>query len=148
MKLEPAQIADAAPLAKIMSDWLDETAWAPNLHRPDEDALFLQKLITDGDTTVLRNWRGVHGFLARDGATIHALYLAQKLRGQGWGKRLMDLAKSKETHLTLWTFQSNAGARAFYKREGFVEVERTDGAGNDEKLPDIRMVWTRGDNNG
>ena len=45
-------------------------------------------------------------------------------------------------HLTLWTFQANDGARRFYAREGFREVEFTDGAGNAEKLPDVRLEWT------
>jgi hypothetical protein len=39
------------------------------------------------------------------------------------------------------TFQSNAGARRFYEREGFVAVEETDGRGNEEGAPDLRCVW-------
>ena len=34
-------------------------------------------------------------------------------------------------------------ADGFYVREGFTEVELTDGAGNDEGLPDVRLVWHR-----
>lgn len=30
---------------------------------------------------------------------------------------------------------------AFHIREGFGEVEFSDGAGNDEKLPDVRLEW-------
>ena len=29
----------------------------------------------------------------------------------------------------------------FYARHGFVAVERTDGAGNEEREPDVRYVW-------
>ena len=36
---------------------------------------------------------------------------------------------------TLWVFQSNTRAIRFYERHGFVEVERTDGAGNEERSP-------------
>jgi len=32
-------------------------------------------------------------------------------------------------------------ARRFYGREGFVEVEHTDGAGNEEGEPDVRLEW-------
>ena len=38
-------------------------------------------------------------------------------------------------------FQSNTGACRLYERRGLVEIERTDGSGNEEKAPDIRMAW-------
>ncbi len=43
--------------------------------------------------------------------------------------------------LALWTFQTNTRAQAFYTRHGFTEVRRTDGSANEEKAPDVRMVW-------
>ena len=64
--------------------------------------------------------------------------------GQRIGHRLLRDAQKQETALELWTFQANEGAQRFYLREGFKEVERTDGQGNDEKLPDIRYRWERG----
>jgi hypothetical protein len=42
--------------------------------------------------------------------------------------------------LKLWTLQSNAGAQRFYLRHGFVEADRTDGADNEERAPDILYV--------
>jgi hypothetical protein len=44
--------------------------------------------------------------------------------------------------LQLWTFVSNLGAQRFYLRHGFVEVERTDGAANEEHAPDILYEWS------
>jgi hypothetical protein len=44
--------------------------------------------------------------------------------------------------LTLWTFQRNTAARAFYERRGFTAVELTDGSSNEESEPDVRYVWT------
>jgi chorismate mutase len=41
----------------------------------------------------------------------------------------------------LWVFESNRPARTFYARRGLVELERTDGSGNEEKAPDVRMAW-------
>jgi len=43
--------------------------------------------------------------------------------------------------LSLWAFAANHGAIAFYGRAGFVEVLRTDGSGNEERQPDVRMRW-------
>ncbi|MCG6904416.1 MAG: GNAT family N-acetyltransferase [Rhodobacter sp.] len=143
MRLTAAKPRDAEPLAAILADWKDETRWLPDLHSREEDAGFLARLIDTTDVIVLRNWRGARGFLARDDQVVHALYIARQTRGQGHGRRLLDAAKAQSARLTLWTFQANTRARAFYAREGFVEVEETDGAGNDEKLPDVRLEWHR-----
>jgi len=43
--------------------------------------------------------------------------------------------------IELWTFQVNEAAARFYERHGFVAAERTDGAGNEERSPDIRYTW-------
>ena len=49
--------------------------------------------------------------------------------------------KSNPAGLSLWVFEENTSARSFYARAGFAEVERTDGRGNEEQVPDVRMVW-------
>ncbi|MDJ0826856.1 MAG: GNAT family N-acetyltransferase [Rhodobacter sp.] len=141
MRLTPAKRRDARRLARILADWIDETPWMPTIHTPDQDRSFLAWLITNTEVVTLRSWRGPQGFLAREDTMVHALYLRPAVRGQGHGKRLLDWAKARSPNLTLWTFQANAGARAFYAREGFREVEMTDGAGNDEGVPDVRLVW-------
>jgi len=143
VKLAPANPADAEPLAQILADWIVETVWMPNIPTPDEDCRILTHLIATCDVITARDQRGPQGFLARDGAMIHALYLVPDARGKGLGKRLLGLAKSRSDQLELWSFQLNAGARAFYTREGFQEVDMTDGAGNDEQVPDVRFVWQR-----
>ena len=48
---------------------------------------------------------------------------------------MIELAKQElEGPIQLWTFQSNAGARRFYARHGFAEVEQTNGD-NEEQAP-------------
>jgi GNAT superfamily N-acetyltransferase len=142
-RIGPARVSDAWRLARILGDWAAETPWMPVLHDRGEDRRFLRHLIRRHDVTTLRDWRGAQGFLARDGEVIHALYLAPGARGRGFGKRLLDRAKEASDRLELWTFQANAAARAFYAREGFAEVQFTNGEGNDEHLPDVRMTWRR-----
>ena len=74
---------------------------------------------------------------------MEQLYVDPAAQGRGIGAALLDLAKARNPGgLQLWTFQINAGARRFYAREGFVEVERTDGAANEEREPDIRLTWS------
>ena len=42
-------------------------------------------------------------------------------------------------------FEVNQPARGFYRRHGFVELERTDGSANEEHAPDVKMVWPGAD---
>lgn len=145
MRITRARMTDVRPLALIMAEWIRETAWMPKLHTEPEDLKYIRHLIDHKEVTVFRNWLGPQGFLARDGAIVHCLYIRRTIRGRGYGKRLLDRVKGIEPRLELWCFEANTRAQAFYLREGFREAERTDGAGNDEKLPDIRFVWERAD---
>nr|WP_275116226.1 GNAT family N-acetyltransferase [Aliiroseovarius subalbicans] len=124
-----------------MSGWIDETPWMPRVHTCADEQGFARMLVDKGWTSVARRCGVPVGFLARDGGAVHALYLAPGVRGQGVGKALLDRAKAETRALALYTFQANAGAQRFYLREGFSEVARTDGARNDENLPDIRYEW-------
>jgi GNAT superfamily N-acetyltransferase len=74
---------------------------------------------------------------------IDQLYVAPDWLGKGIGRQLLELAKSRagDDGLQLWTFQVNNRARRFYERNGFIEAERTDGSGNEEREPDVRYVW-------
>jgi GNAT superfamily N-acetyltransferase len=89
--------------------------------------------------------REVVGLLVLDDDWIDQLYVDPGWTGRGVGRRLVDVAKRERPRsLRLWTFVSNARAQRFYEREGFVEVERTNGGGNEERAPDIQYAWTGG----
>ncbi len=82
------------------------------------------------------------GILVLDGAHVDQLYVDPERTGRGIGSRLLDVAKRERPDgLRLWAFQSNMGAQRFYLRHGFVEAERTDGRGNEERAPDILYVY-------
>ncbi len=134
--------ADAPAIAAILGAWNRDTAWMPKLHSPAEDLGFAQHLIASRTTRVLRG-PDVMGFLARAGEEVEALYLAPEARGQGYGAHLLAEAKAACPRLTLYTFQANLPAQRFYARQGFTELARSDGAGNDERLPDLRLVWRK-----
>jgi chorismate mutase len=58
------------------------------------------------------------------------------------GTALFDLVTTvRPGGFCLWVFESNAPARAFYRSRGCLELERTDGSGNEERAPDVRMAW-------
>jgi ribosomal protein S18 acetylase RimI-like enzyme len=56
---------------------------------------------------------------------------------------LLQRAMKEFPQLQLWVFQKNIEAIKFYERHGFLIVEATDGANNEEKEPDARYVWVR-----
>jgi GNAT superfamily N-acetyltransferase len=143
VRLRPAVVEDAAVLGAILSDWIDTTPWMPRLHTRDEDTRFVAGLVATTDVMAAASAERPVGFLARDGEDIPALYVSGLARGQGIGTALLREAQDAVGQLTLWTFQANAGALRFYARAGFAEAERTDGARNEEKLPDVRLFWTR-----
>ncbi|WP_373413135.1 N-acetyltransferase family protein, partial [Streptomyces sp. NRRL B-24085] len=82
------------------------------------------------------------GLMVLAGDLLSQLYLDPDWRGHGIGDRFVTLAKERSPRgLSLWTFQVNGPAHRFYERHGFVEAERTDGNGNEEREPDVRYVW-------
>jgi GNAT superfamily N-acetyltransferase len=89
--------------------------------------------------------RDVLGLLVLDGNWIDQLYVGPEWTGRGIGGRLVEIAKRERPDaLRLWTFASNARAQRFYERHGFIEVDRTNGSGNEEHAPDIQYAWPRG----
>jgi GNAT superfamily N-acetyltransferase len=142
VQLRLARPDDALAIATILSDWIDETHWMPRIHTRTEDRGFGTFLIERTDVTVATVHAGpIVGFLACRGGEVEALYVARENRGQGVGGALLAQARNAGGPLKLWTFQANGAARKFYRRAGFREIEFTDGAGNDEGLPDVRMMW-------
>ena len=142
--LRPARSTDAGRTGEILSGFIDETPWMPRIHTRAEEIAFTADMIDRGWVTVAQGDDRVVGFSACEEEIVHALYVDMELRGRGVGSLLLKGLQAKETSLSLWTFQANAQAQAFYERHGFTEVERTDGSRNDEQLPDIRFMWKRG----
>jgi ribosomal protein S18 acetylase RimI-like enzyme len=81
-----------------------------------------------------------------DGDWVDQLYVDPELTGREIGSRLLAVAKRERPRgLRLWAFASNTGARRFYERHGFIEVDRTDGHRNEEGAPDILYVYLKGE---
>ncbi|WP_299547044.1 GNAT family N-acetyltransferase [uncultured Tateyamaria sp.] len=140
----PAHPTDAGAVGAILSGFIDGTDWMPRIHTRAEDLSFAGHMIERGWVTVADDGGQVRAFSARSGADVHALYVDKRAQGQGIGTDLLARMQAATAHLTLWTFQANTGAQRFYLRHGFAEMERTDGARNDEGLPDIRYDWRKG----
>jgi GNAT superfamily N-acetyltransferase len=138
-----ARDLDAGAVGAILSEFVDTSDWMPRIHTRAEDIAHAARMIDLGRVHVAEDKGTVVGFCARNGDDLDALYVAAAKRGQGIGAALLRHAQSAVDRLELWTFQANEGAQRFYLRHGFVEVQRTDGSGNDERLPDIQYEWQR-----
>ena len=105
---------------------------------------FRTTIVSDREFWVAVDGTGtdVIGLLVLAGADVDQLYVDPAWWGRGTGSQLLDQAKRlRPDGLWLWAFQTNAGARRFYERHGFVAVDQTDGSGNEERAPDVRYAW-------
>jgi GNAT superfamily N-acetyltransferase len=116
--------------------------WLPELHTPDEDRAFFTGCLQRLDAWVAERDGEVVGFAAvdHDAAMLDHLYLRPSEYRRGTGSALLDRARrAHDGPLRLWCFQRNAEALAFYAAHGARELERTDGRGNEEREPDVRL---------
>jgi GNAT superfamily N-acetyltransferase len=115
----------------------------PCVHNDDEVRSWITDVVIPAqDTWVAVMDDEIVAMMALQNSWIHQLYVAPDWGGKGIGSRLIQLAKERyPCSLELWTFESNHGARRFYERNGFLEVEREDGTNNEEGAPAIRYQW-------
>ncbi len=114
------------------------------LHTPDEDrAFFRDQVFAACDVWGAEIDGKLVGFIAFRAGWIDQLYVAPDAQGRGLGNALLKFAQGAQSQLRLWTFQKNVVARRFYEAGGFHAIGETDGAGNEEKEPDVLYLWSR-----
>jgi ribosomal protein S18 acetylase RimI-like enzyme len=144
IEIRPARPVDAPAIAEV---WLRSFgAQFPNINRPHTDDQvrdwIVSELVPTHETWVADAAGSVVGFMALSDDMLDQLYIDVGWQGRGLGDRFVTLAKARRpAGLALYAFQVNERARRFYTRRGFVEVELTDGAGNEEREPDVRLEW-------
>nr|WP_321360141.1 GNAT family N-acetyltransferase [uncultured Hyphomonas sp.] len=116
--------------------------WLPVVHSPEDVLEFFRDQVLPSQTVIVADKsEQITGFAAYKGEWLHHLYVAPDAWQSGIGSRLLRRALAASSVLQLWAFQQNRTARAFYARFQFEEVEFTDGQRNEEKTPDVRMIW-------
>lgn len=145
MILRRAGLYDMDALARLYRDTVRRALpFLPELHTPEEDrAFFRDQLYADFDVWVAEHDQRFLGYIAYRAGFINHLFLAADQLGRGLGEQLLELAKGDYAELSLWTFQQNVRARAFYEKHGFVAERFTDGTDNEEQMPDVYYVWRR-----
>jgi ribosomal protein S18 acetylase RimI-like enzyme len=143
ISMRSARSQDMAVCAGILNDWIDATDWMPRVHsREAVVGHYETEVATRRQTIVAVDGARVRGFITmtREGF-ITALYVEEASRNQGIGALLLQRAKRELTpQINLYTFEANTGARDFYARHGFSEINRTTGD-NEEELPDVLLEW-------
>jgi GNAT superfamily N-acetyltransferase len=139
------ELADMDAAARVHRASFDHALpWLAGLHTPDEDRWFYRERMFN-TCTLWGTFDGdrLTGLIAFHDDWIEQLYVLPEAQGRGVGSALFEIARRTADRLQLWTFQCNVQARHFYEARGFALVEETDGAGNEEKEPDARYLWTR-----
>lgn len=143
--LRQLALADMDAAAQVHRIAFDQALpWLVGLHTPDEDRWFYRERVFP--TCRVWGWFAadvLSGFIAFRQGWIEQFYVLPAAQGRGVGTELLDIAKGAAERLELWTFQRNTPARHFYEARGFVQVEQTDGARNEEREPDVRYRWIR-----
>jgi GNAT superfamily N-acetyltransferase len=144
IRLRPATADDAEAIARLLRDTLVKALpFLPVLHTPEEDRAFVAGHVLKTGTVWLAETERVVGFIAFREGWIDHLYVDVGHHGRGIGSALLAKAFAASAELQLWAFRKNRTALAFYARKGFRVVEETDGSGNEEKEPDVRLHWRR-----
>jgi chorismate mutase/GNAT superfamily N-acetyltransferase len=139
--------ADLRAIAEVYLAAREVAAMPPGIHPPDEVRAWVDSWdLTSRDVWVAEADGTIVGFANLTPTWLDGLYVAPGAQRAGIGSTLVDLAKSvRPDGFGLWVFEINEPARAFYRRHGLVELERTDGSANEEHAPDIKMVWPGAD---
>jgi GNAT superfamily N-acetyltransferase len=134
---------DVPVIATLFRRSFGTLTFLPTLHTPDEDREFFGRAVEETEVWVWDEDGRVLGFAALGADMLGHLYVEPAAHRAGIGTALLVHAKAQRPEgFRLWTFQRNEIARAFYERRGFVVVELTDGAGNEEREPDVLYEWS------
>jgi chorismate mutase/GNAT superfamily N-acetyltransferase len=151
--LRPGRPDEADAVADVYLAARREAAMPPSVHTDDEVRSWLSGRLQSEDEVWVAETAGSETAGSETAGSVVAyarltetwlddLYVAPAYSRQGIGSTLLDLVRARRPRgFCLWVFEMNVPARAFYARHGLVELERTDGDGNEEKAPDIRMAW-------
>jgi GNAT superfamily N-acetyltransferase len=145
LTIRQAEVADAHAIADLFTAAREAAVpmMPPSVHPNADVRLWMAaRLAEDHEAWLAERDGELLGYALLTPTWLDHLFIRPDQTGNGIGGVLLDVVKSiRPDGFELWVFESNVGARAFYRHRGLVEVERTDGAANEEKAPDVRMAW-------
>lgn len=146
LALRPATPDDASLLTLVHLAARRAAPMPAPVHTDAEVRAWVTGWLETDDAWVAEHEGRPVGYLRLTPGWLDDLYVHPEHAGQGVGSTLLDLAKHRQpAGFSLWVFESNLPARTFYSRRGLLSLERTDGSGNEEQEPDVRMAWPGSD---
>ena len=144
-QLRPATVEDLPAIAEVHLRARDAAypAMPHGVHPPHETRTWVAGWDLDlYDVWVAEGQDGPVAYARFDRTWLDDLYVDPLAQRAGLGAALLEVVKAQRPDgFCLWVFESNEPARAFYRRHGLVELERTDGSANEERSPDLRCAW-------
>ena len=133
---------DAEAVALIFRESRAEAMpWLPVVHTADEDLAHFRGALA-GEAYAFEENGGLVGYALLREDELHDLYVAPAGQGRGVGSALFARAQAaRPSGFQLWVFRDNTRARRFYEARGCRAVRETDGAGNEEHMPDVLYEW-------
>jgi GNAT superfamily N-acetyltransferase len=143
MPVRQAVPEDADAIADVFLAARAGMTYLPRLHSDDDVRRYFGEIVLpQGEVWVSLDDGEVVGFAALTGNVLGHLYVHPKAQSHGVGRELLEVAKGRRADgFELWVFQQNEGARRFYERHGCRLVRLTDGADNEERMPDALYEW-------
>jgi GNAT superfamily N-acetyltransferase len=142
--LRRAHPADATAVATLhLAARRHAMPYLPELRSDDEVRVWTREtLLPKAEVWIAEIAGEPVGYLALVDDILDHLYVAPDHQGRGVGSVLLAKAKAlRPEGLQLYAFQRNRRARDFYEARGFAPVRFSDGAGNEEREPDVLYEW-------
>jgi GNAT superfamily N-acetyltransferase/chorismate mutase len=146
LSLRRADESDAETVASIHLSSRREAAMPPAIHTEEEVRHWLGGRLRTDEVWLATIDDRPAGYARVTSSWLDDLYVAPAYAGHGVGSALLELVKAQHPDgFCLWVFEMNLPARRFYAHRGLVDLEHTDGSGNEEREPDVKMAWPGAD---
>ena len=131
-------------IERIMQIWLD-TNISVHKYIPQEywtsNAKYVKEAIQEAEVYVYEENKEIKGFIGINKGHIEGIFVEEKYRNQGIGKKLLAYCKNKYNKLTLEVYKKNTKAINFYEREQFKPIKEDVDEANNEV--EIFMEWKK-----
>ena len=144
VEIRKAMTSDVAEVAELfIASQADAVPFLSKLHNEQETRAFIaNQVFHQCEVWVALEGARTVGMMALNRTHVDHLYLLPGYYRRGIGSMLLDRAKQLSPKmLSLYAFQMNARARAFYEHHGFIAVEFGNGSANEAGEPDILYEW-------
>ncbi|MEG1994122.1 MAG: N-acetyltransferase [Oscillospiraceae bacterium] len=131
-------------LQKIMEIWLNTNINAHNFIDKQywlDNYKMVESIIPQSEIFVIEENNEICGFIGLNDGYIEGIFVAENHQSKGFGKQLLDYAKSIYQRLSLSVYKNNIKAISFYNREGFSIIkQQTD---ENTQQTEYEMIWTK-----